>query len=130
MRQGPFYLLLAALTLASAAHAEEQVSPAMPQTDESTAQILSLQQQLAESERQRQALQADSEAGERDNAQLSRLRQDNQRLKLQLKQAQEPQRLLSEQQLWFAIGAGTALLAFVVGRLSAGGRNKRRSEWI
>lgn len=132
MRQGPLYLLLAALTLASAAHAEEQVSPAMPQTDESTAQILSLQQQLAESERQRQALQADSEAGERDNAQLSRLRQDNQRLKLQLKQAQaqEPQRLLSEQQLWFAIGAGTALLAFVVGRLSAGGRNKRRSEWI
>ncbi len=132
MRQGPFYLLLAALTLASAAHAEEQVSPAMPQTDESAAQILSLQQQLAESERQRQALQADSEAGERDNAQLSRLRQDNQRLKLQLKQAQaqEPQRLLSEQQLWFAIGAGTALLAFVVGRLSAGGRNKRRSEWI
>lgn len=132
MRQGPFYVLLAALTLASAAHAEEQVSPAMPQTDESAAQILSLQQQLAESERQRQALQADSEAGERDNAQLSRLRQDNQRLKLQLKQAQaqEPQRLLSEQQLWFAIGAGTALLAFVVGRLSAGGRNKRRSEWI
>ena len=39
-------------------------------------------------------------------------------------------RLLSEQQLWYAIGAGTALLAFVIGRLSAGGRNKRRSEWV
>ena len=30
----------------------------------------------------------------------------------------------------YAIGAGTALLAFVIGRLSAGGRNKRRSEWV
>lgn len=132
MRQGPLYLLFAALTLVSPAHAEEEPSPTTPQIDDSAAQILSLQQQLAESERQRQALQADSEAGERDTAQLNRLRQDNQRLKLQLKQAQaqEPQRLLSEQQLWYAIGVGTALLAFVIGRLSAGGRNKRRSEWI
>ena len=45
-------------------------------------------------------------------------------------QAEQPPRLLSEQQLWYAIGAGTALLAFVIGRLSAGGRNKRRSEWV
>ena len=128
MHQGPLYLLLATLLLTPAAHAEETPAGAAP-ADDSAAQILALQRQLAESESQREALQAES--GERDSAQISRLRQDNQRLKLQLKQAQaeEPQRLLSEQQLWFLIGAGTALLAFIVGRLS-GGRNKRRSEWV
>ena len=126
MHQGPLYLLLATLFLTPIAQAEE----AAPQTDNHAAQILALQQQLAESESQREALQAAS--GERDSAQISRLRQDNQRLKLQLKQAQaqEPQRLLSEQQLWFVVGTGTALLAFIVGRLSGGGRNKRRSEWV
>lgn len=129
MRQGPLYLLLAALSLAPVLHAEESTA-STPASEDSAAQIIALQQQLAESESQREELLAAT--GERDGAQISRLRQDNQRLKLQLKQAQaqEPQRLLSEQQLWFVIGSGTALLAFIVGRLSGGGRNKRRSEWV
>lgn len=136
MRQGPLYLLLTALSVTPAVHAEQSqplalnpVPAATAPASDSAAQIAALQQQLADSESQREALQAT--AGERDSAQISRLRQDNQRLKLQLKQAQaqEPQRLLSEQQLWYLIGAGTALIAFVVGRLS-GGRNKRRSEWV
>ena len=140
MRQGPLYLLLTALCITPALHAEESqplaLNPTPPSAPvsapvgDSAAQIAALQQQLAESERQRSEQAATS--GERETAQIGRLRQDNQRLKLQLKQAQadQPPRLLSEQQLWFAIGAGTALLAFVVGRLSAGGRNKRRSEWV
>ena len=139
MRQGPLYLLLTTLCVTSAVHAEEsqplalnpvpaaQAATPAPATD-SASQIAALHQQLAESQRQLGELQS----GERETAQISRLRQDNQRLKLQLKQAQaeQPPRLLSEQQLWYAIGAGTALLAFVIGRLSAGGRNKRRSEWV
>lgn len=138
MRQGPLYLLLTTLCVTFAVHAEEsqplalnpvqaQVATPAVATD-STHQLAALQQQLAESQRQLGELQS----GERETAQISRLRQDNQRLKLQLKQAQaeQPPRLLSEQQLWYAIGAGTALLAFIIGRLSAGGRNKRRSEWV
>ncbi|MDD0843100.1 hypothetical protein [Pseudomonas sp. Gutcm_11s] len=141
MRQGPLYLLLSALCVTPVLQAEESQplplnpvpaqAPALAPTHESTSQVATLQQQLAESQRQLGELQA-AASGEREGAQISRLRQDNQRLKLQLKQAQaeQPPRLLSEQQLWFAIGSGTALLAFVIGRLSAGGRNKRRSEWV
>ncbi len=129
MHQGPIYLLLATLTLTPTLYAEESANTTQS-GDDYAAQIITLKQQLAESESQREALQ--SSANDRDNAQLNHLRQDNQRLKLQLKQAQaqEPQPLLSEQQLWYAIGSGTALLAFIVGRLSAGSRNKRRNEWI
>ena len=134
MRQGPLYLLLTTLCVIPALHAEESQPLALNPTPssvpghDSSMQIAALQQQLAESQRQLGELQG----GEREAAQISRLRQDNQRLKLQLKQAQaeQPPRLLSEQQLWYAIGAGSALIAFIVGRLSAGGRNKRRSEWV
>jgi SH3 domain protein len=141
MRQGPLYLLLTALCVPPTLHAEESQplalnptpasAPAAAQPSDSAAQIAVLQQQLAESERQRSELQS-ATSGERETAQIGRLRQDNQRLKLQLKQAQaeQPPRLFSEQQLWFGVGGGTALLAFIVGRLSAGGRNKRRSEWV
>lgn len=137
MRQGSLPLLFATLLLTSWAVAEETSLP-LPAATQTVAavsvsndtRISELQQQLAESERQRAELQASN--GEQGNAQLSRLRQDNQRLKLQLKQAQsqQPPRLLNEQQLWYVIGAGSALLAFIVGRLSAGRRNKRRSEWV
>jgi SH3 domain protein len=139
MRQGPLCLLLTALCITPVLHAEESQPLPLPTPagaavsappGDSATQIAALQQQLAESERQRSEQAAIS--GERETAQISRLRQDNQRLKLQLKQAQaeQPPRLLSEQQLWYVIGGGTALLAFVIGRLSAGGRNRRRSEWV
>src|SRR5690606_921933 len=137
MRQGPLSLLLAALCVAPALHAEEarplslEPAPAEAAADDSAGRIATLQQQLADSQRHIEELQA-AAPGERESAQISRLRQENQRLKLQLKQAQaaQPPRLLSEQQQWFAIGGGSVLIAFVVGRLSAGGRNRRRSEWV
>ncbi len=136
MRQGSLPLLFATLFLSSWAVAEETslplpaAAPAVTVVASNDTRISELQQQLAESERQRTELQANS--SEQGNAQLSRLRQDNQRLKLQLKQAQaqQPPRLLNEQQLWYVIGGGSALLAFIVGRLSGGRRNKRRSEWV
>lgn len=132
MRQGPLYLLLTALCASPFLHAEEAQPLALNPTSSSDGgvQVAALQQQLAES--QRQLGEPQSASGERTNAQISRLSQDNQRLKLQLKQAQaqQPPRLLNEQQMWYAIGGGSTLLAFVIGRLSAGGRNKRRSEWV
>lgn len=63
--------------------------------------------------------------------QLQRLRQENQRLRLQLKesQAQAQPRLLSEEQTWFALGAALSLVSMVFGALLRG-RRKSRREWI
>ncbi len=138
MRQGPLSLLFAALLMTGHLQAEE--IPAAPgstlplaATTTAATQIDALEQRLAESEQQRSELtaQLQSTSGERENAQLTRLRQDNQRLKLQLKEAQAEQqpRLLSERQLWFAIGAGVALIAMLCGAMLRGSRKTRR-EWI
>lgn len=99
--------------------------------------IKALESRLAQSEQQRETLstQLAAQAGEADNSQdearIARLTQENQRLKLQLREAQanQPPRLLSEQQTWYVAGAGTALLAFILGMLSRGRRRSRR-EWI
>lgn len=97
------------------------------------AQLDQLEQRLAESEQLRSQLSEQLETGMADqgNAQLTRLNQDNQRLKLQLKaaQAQQPAALFSEKQLWFALGGGGALLAFVIGALTRGPRKSRR-DWM
>ncbi|MBP8185490.1 MAG: hypothetical protein KAX95_06355, partial [Pseudomonas sp.] len=65
------------------------------------AQLDQLEQRLAESERIRSELngQLESSAAVQGNAQVSRLNQDNQRLKMQLKaaQAQQPGQLFNEQ---------------------------------
>ncbi len=96
------------------------------------AQLDQLEQRLAESERLRGELSAQLEGSqaEQENAQLARLRQDNQRLKLQLKavQAQQPQRFLGEQQQWFAVGGAVAIFGFILGMLARGKRRSRR-EW-
>lgn len=97
------------------------------------AQLDQLEQRLAESERIRSELngQLESSAAVQGNAQVSRLNQDNQRLKMQLKaaQAQQPGQLLNEQQKWFGIGGGVALLAFLFGALTRGA-NKKRRDWM
>lgn len=144
MPAGQLPLLLTAALLCCPALAEEPLQPAAPAVNtpavassaapnELIAQLHRLQGQLADSERQRRELSARLEAasGEPESAQLSRLRQENQRLKLQLKaaQASQPPRLLSEQQTWFAIGGGVALLSLVTGLAARGGRRQRR-QWI
>jgi SH3 domain protein len=59
------------------------------------------------------------------------LRQENQRLKLQLKEAQASPlpRLLTDQQQWFVTGAGVALLALLCGIFASGASRKRR-QWL
>ncbi|SQF97569.1 translation initiation factor 2 (IF-2, GTPase) [Paucimonas lemoignei] len=135
MRSGSVCLLVVVLAMAANAFAEEtngSGAHAMPLST-SASQISELQQRLAESERQRQELlkQVQNVDAERDSAQLSRLRQENQRLKLQLKEAQsvEPQRLLTEPQQWFVTGGGVALIALLCGIFARGGRKQRR-QWL
>lgn len=141
MRQGPLPLLFAAsLLIATAAQAEEPplvVEPPSPdnsaQLSATQAQVDTLEQRLAESERLRAELntQMQSSAEVRENAVIGRLRQENQRLKLQLKEAQASQQppLLSEEQSWFGIGAAVTLVAVLCGALLRGGRKNRRA-WI
>ena len=132
MRPGPLFLLLT-LCLPAIALAEESPPQPLAEATSVQAQIDDLEQRLALSEEQREALSAElqSSSGERENVQLQRLRQENQRLKLQLKkvQASAPQPLVSEQQMWFAIGAGAGLLGVIIGAVLRRGR-RSRSEWL
>jgi len=100
---------------------------------DTTERLKELESRLADSEQQRQALAAQlaNPDNSQDEAQIVGLRQENQRLKLQLREAQanQPPRLLTEQQTWYVAGAGTALLAFILGALARGKRRQRR-EWI
>ncbi|PWU31045.1 translation initiation factor 2 (IF-2, GTPase) [Pseudomonas sp. RW407] len=119
--------LLFCLSLPLAAHGEEPTATpgATPASDD----LAQLQQRLDESEKLRADLAAQLQGAE--SAVVGRLRQENQRLKLQLRelQAQQPPRLLSDEQTWFATGGAVALVAFVLGALSRG-RRRRRREWI
>lgn len=128
-----FCLSLPAAVLAETAAlpAEAPPAPSAPAgPDDDFAQRLDeMQKRLDDSERQRADLAA--RLSQVDAAAFERLRQENQRLKLQVReaQAQQPPRLLSDEQTWFASGGAIALLAFVLGVLSRG-RRRRRREWI
>jgi len=128
MRPGPWSFLFALLLLPL----DLQAGQTQPATAEQ-AQIDALEQRLATSEQQREALGAElqASAGNSDSALIQRLRQENQRLKLQLKktQADAPEPLLDDRQQWFAVGAGAALLGVILGGLLRGKRRSRR-EWI
>lgn len=130
--------LLACLALPLPVLAEEPVTEQPAQTAvqpvaQPPAATSELEQRLAESERQRAELaaQLSNPDNSQDEARIARLTQENQRLKLQLREAQanQPPRLLNEQQTWYVAGGGTALLAFILGMLSRGRRRSRR-EWI
>ncbi|WP_440091950.1 translation initiation factor 2 [Pseudomonas syringae] len=96
-------------------------------------QVADLQLRLKDSERQRDELtqQLQNANPERDTALLTRLRQENQKLKLQLKEALSaaPPRLLTEQQQWFVAGGGVAMFALLCGILISGWRRQRR-QWL
>ncbi|PTS83595.1 translation initiation factor 2 [Pseudomonas sp. HMWF032] len=132
MRPGPLFLLLT-LCLPATIQAEEIPPQPLAEATSVQAQIDDLEQRLALSEEQREALSAElqSTTDERETLQLQRLRQENQRLKLQLKklQASAPPPLISEQQMWYAIGAGSTLLGVLIGALLRRGR-RSHSEWL
>ncbi|MDP9518998.1 translation initiation factor 2 [Pseudomonas protegens] len=135
MRQGPLYLLLVMLSIGAPALAEEtqETGHSTPLSLSAGSQITELQQRLKESERLREELskQLQSADAERESPQLTRLRQENQRLKLQLKEAQAnpAPRLLTDQQQWFVTGGGVALIALLCGIFASGGHRKRR-QWL
>ncbi|ATH82720.1 MULTISPECIES: translation initiation factor 2 (IF-2, GTPase) [Pseudomonadaceae] len=122
MRSITLSLLATLLLTCALAQAEEETTPpaAAPSTE-----AQALQERLAQSEQ----LRNEEAAG--NAAQLQRLRQENQRLRLQLKesQAQTQPALLSEEQTWFALGAGLSLISVLLGALLRGSRKTRR-EWI
>lgn len=131
MRSG--LLLLPLLCLPLITQAEDSAPKPVSANTSMQAQIDELQQRLALSEGQRETLNAElqSSASEREAAQLQRLRQENQRLKLELKkvQASSPPPLISEQQMWFSIGTAAGLLGVLIGALLRRGRGSRR-EWL
>lgn len=135
MRKGPLCLMLVTLSIMAPAHGEESAEGgnSTPLSLSAGSQITELQQRLRASEQQREELskQLQNTDAEREGAQLSRLRQENQRLKLQLKEALASPlpRLLTDQQQWFVTGAGVALLALLCGIFASGGRRTRR-QWL
>ncbi|WP_223487810.1 translation initiation factor 2 [Pseudomonas sp. A-RE-19] len=135
MRKGPLCLMLVTLSIMAPAHGEESAEGgnSTPLSLSAGSQITELQQRLKASEQQREALskQLQNTDGERESVQLNRLRQENQRLKLQLKEtlASPLPRLLTDQQQWFVIGAGVALLALLCGIFASGARRTRR-QWL
>lgn len=124
MRTIPLSLLVTLLLTCASLQAEE-VAP--PSTQAASVDTLNqkLEQRLAQSEQLRNEQQSSSAV------QLQRLRQENQRLRMQLKesQAQSQPRLLSEEQTWFALGAALSLVSMLFGTLLRGSRKTRR-EWI
>ncbi|MGY1921259.1 translation initiation factor 2 [Pseudomonas tolaasii] len=127
--------LLAVLTIGATAHAEEasNTGSATPQPVSAGDQVAQLQQRLKDSERLREELnkQLQSADATRDSAQVSRLRQENQRLAQQLKEAQGGalNRWLTEQQQWFVTGGAVALIALLCGNFASGGHRRRR-QWL
>ncbi|HWR79751.1 MAG TPA: translation initiation factor 2 [Pseudomonas sp.] len=128
------YVLTLLLVAGTVAHAEETQLPAVAAAPVANdAQIEALQRQLADSEQKRSELltQLEGSMVERENAQMARLRQDNQKLKLQVREAQsrQPKSPLNEKQTWFLIGATASLLGVLIGALLRGSRKSRR-QWI
>lgn len=138
MRSGAWcflFTLLAVSTVSLSVDGEESTDPVshtlpLPST---ASQLSDLRQKLADSERQREELARQLQPGgaEQETIVLSRLRQENQRLKLQLKEAQSvlPPRVLTEQQQWFVAGGGVALIALLCGIFASGWRRRRR-QWL
>lgn len=125
MRSTPLSLLVALVLIGSAAQAEEETVPPAPAPVSVDADHQVLEERLAQSEQLRREQEASS------TVQLQRLRQENQRLRMQLKesQAQVQPSLLSDTQTWFALGAGLSLVSIFVGALLRGNRKSHR-EWI
>ncbi|NBB08109.1 translation initiation factor 2 [Pseudomonas sp. SLFW] len=138
MRPRQWCVLAVALTVSAisveirADDTNDAVSQTLP-LPSTASQLTDLRQRLADSEKQREALtrQLQNADTERESILVGRLRQENQRLKLQLKEAQSvmPARVLTEQQQWFVTGGGVAMIALLCGIFASGWRRQRR-QWL
>ena len=138
MRSVPWCLLSALLAISAISltvqgeesNDTEGYALSLPST---ASQLSDVRQKLADSERQREELskRLQSAGAEQETIALSRLRQENQKLKLQLKEAHSvtPQHVLTEQQQWFVAGGGVALIALLCGIFASGWRRRRR-QWL
>ena len=120
--------LLVALCLSAPLHAQEDappaVEPAVP-TEQAAPAAPTAERPASELAERRVA-----DEREQVNAQLIRLRQENQRLRTQLQeeQAKLPPALLNDQQQWFAVGGAVGVLGVLAGVLVSRGR--RRRQWL
>lgn len=126
MRQGQLSLLFILCFTTPLLQADQTPTEAVPERQ------AELEQRLSENQDQRDAIKDDIEAvaSAAGQAQLARLRQENQRLRVQLEQEQskaQPQ-LLNDQQQWFAVGGSVGVLGFLLGVLTTRGR--RRRQWL
>ncbi|MCQ4259537.1 hypothetical protein [Stutzerimonas stutzeri] len=128
MRQGLLSLPLVLMLASSSLPAEEAQNEQVPDRQ------AELENRLSENLQRRETLRDNPEvtASATGQAQLARLRQENQRLRLQLEELQSrPQsapQLLTDDQQWFAVGGGVGVLGFLLGVLTTRGR--RRRQWL
>lgn len=127
MRQGSLVVLLTLCLTLPFAHAEDSTGPTAEQPVAPEAPSLDQGHPQTDA---RQALTAITEA---ERAQLSHLRQENHRLRMQLQdrlptQPQAKPPLLNDQQQWFAVGGGVGVLGYLLGVLTTRGR--RRRQWL
>lgn len=120
--------LLVALCLSAPLHAQDAAPPAAEPAapaEQSTSALNEAEQPSAAAIERRVADERDQA-----KAQVTRLRQENQRLRAQLQeeQAKLPPALLNDQQQWFAVGGGVGVLGFLAGVLVSRGR--RRRQWL
>ena len=120
--------LLVALCLSAPLHAQEDSAPAaepVTPAEQAAPATPEVEQPSAELAERRVASER-----EQANAQLIRLRQENQRLRAQLQeeQAKQPPALLTDQQQWFAVGGSVGVLGVLAGVLVSRGR--RRRQWL
>ena len=131
MRQGSLSVLFALCLLAPTLQAQEPDSRSAPPVE------AGLEQAPREAAPRQAEAEAEAEAASTavtiEQAQLHRLREENQRLKALLRQQQAAPApiaspLLNEQQQWFAVGGGVGVLGFLLGVLATRGR--RRRQWL
>lgn len=136
MRARQWCLLAVALAIfaisapAQSADTNQQLSLPLPSA---ASQLNDLRQRLAESEAQRDELARRLQQSDTDHesVQVERLRKENEALENQLKENRWtlPFAELTEQQRWFVVGGGVALLGLVSGVFASGSRGQRR-RWL
>ncbi|KAA0696060.1 hypothetical protein DT594_01455 [Halopseudomonas laoshanensis] len=125
-------LLLGCLSSPSLSLAQEPPTTSVPEPEDVSTDIGTLQAQLAQVEAERQRLAEQLETGT-DAELLERLQEQNRELLDARAQTdmQADALLEAQRQEWFMIGGATVLASLVIGFLLANmGRRGKRNEWL